>query len=182
MVTTTRRKAPFEKILLRWKPGPRQRRPNSVWQRKAYTFPTLTREKVGLGNAYGDPGDGCKGYNNFLAGNRNFYCAGLRALTKEQARAQKLMIGDRAELEAGLDTYARDGKPKLKPLGSGYFPVVNPKIGYYISGTSLAADGDASIYSADHYLDSSVVPGLQDAPFLDSGEAGFTIAWREVRR
>lgn len=142
--------------------------PLETWTPSAATEQRLTKkgihlshaykEKVGLGNACGDPGDGSKGYNNFLAGNRNFYWAGLRALTKEQARAQKLTIDDRAELEAGLDTYARDGKPKLKPVGSGHFPVVNPKTGYYISGTSLAADGDASIYSADHYLNSSVVP------------------------
>ena len=57
-----------------------------------------------------------------------------------------------------METYAKDGKPILKPVGSGYFPVINPDTGYYISGTSLAADGSASAYSSNHYLDSSVVP------------------------
>jgi hypothetical protein len=130
-----------------------------VWPPGRLVWPSETGDGfLACHNACGDPGDGSKGYDNFLAGNRNFYWAGLRAVTKEQAPARKLMIDDRAELEAGLDTYARDGKPKLKPVGSGYFPVVNPTTGYYISGTSLAADGDASIYSAAHYLDSSVVP------------------------
>ena len=116
------------------------------------------REKVGLGNACGDPGDGTKGWKNFLAGNRNFYWAGIKALTKVQARTLNLTIDDRAELEAGLETYAKDKKPVLKPVGSGWFPVVNRTTGYYISGTSVAADGSASAFSAEHYLDSSVVP------------------------
>lgn len=115
-------------------------------------------EKVGLGNACGDPNDGSKGWKNFLAGNRNFYWAGVKALTKQQADALKLLIDKRPELEAGLETYAKDGKPILKPVGSGWFPVVNPDTGYYISGTSLAADGSASAYSSKHYLDASVVP------------------------
>ncbi len=115
-------------------------------------------EKVGLGNACGDPNDGSKGWRNFLAGNRNFYWAGVKALTKQQAHALKLLVDDRPELEAGLETYAKDGKPVLQPIGSGWFPVVNPDTGYYISGTSLAADGSASAYSSDHYLDASVVP------------------------
>jgi hypothetical protein len=115
-------------------------------------------QKVGLGNACGDPNDGSKGWKNFLAGNRNFYWAGIKAVTKQQARDHKLQIDDRPELEAGLETYATDHKPKLAPIGSGYFPVVNPDTGYYISGTSLAADGIASAYSPKHYLDSSVVP------------------------
>ena len=134
-----------------WNPNPPKKGP-------APHYSHAYREKVGLGNACGDPGDGSKGWKNFLHGSRNFYWAGLRAVTKAQARTQKLTIDDRAELEAGLDTYAKDGKPKLKPEGSGYFPVINPATGYYISGTSLVADGDASIYSADHYLDSTVVP------------------------
>jgi hypothetical protein len=129
-------------------------------------FTHAGKEKVGLGNACGDPGDKSKGWKNFLAGNRNFYWAGIKALTKDQLRVQnhgrpeklKLILDDRPELEAGLGTFAKDGKPKLLPVGSGYFPVLNPDTGYYISGTSLAADGDASTYSADHYLDSSVVP------------------------
>jgi hypothetical protein len=135
--------------------------PLEIWSQKVWNKKALShsyREKVGLGNACGDPGDGSKGHKNFLAGNRNFYWAGLRALSKDQARIQKLTIDDRAELEAGLETYAKDGKPQLKPVGSGYFPVVNTQTGYYISGTSLAADGGASVYSADHYLDSTVVP------------------------
>ena len=116
----------------------------------------LYQEKVGLGNACGDPGDGTKGHKNFLAGSRNFYWAGVKALTKEQARVQNLVIDDRPELEAGLSTHAKIPVPK--PVGSGWFPVINTDTGYYISGTSLSADGSASVYSSDHYLDSSTVP------------------------
>jgi hypothetical protein len=121
---------------------------------------TARSQLGGLGNACGDPNDKAKskGFKNFFARNRNFYWAGIRAVTKLQAKQMHLMIDDRPELEAGLETYARDGVPKLKPVGSGYFPVINPKTGYYISGTSVAADGSLSVYNPDHYLNSTVVP------------------------
>jgi hypothetical protein len=147
-----------------WTPSKKVVQLRAKQGKAAYTH--AEKEKVGLGNACGDPGDKSKGWKNFLAGNRNFYWAGLKALTKGELEAQnrgrpeklKLIIDDRAELEAGLGEPAKDGKPKLKAEGSGYFPVINPNTGYYISGTSVAADGQASTYSADHYLDSSAVP------------------------
>src|SRR5215831_2323788 len=49
------------------------------YAKKGIHFSHTYKEKVGLGNACGDPNDGSKGYDNFLAGNRNFYWAGLRA-------------------------------------------------------------------------------------------------------
>jgi hypothetical protein len=118
-------------------------------------------EKIGLGNACGDPGDGSKGWQNFLYGTngtRNFYWAGIKAVTKHQNLTLKLVIDDRPELEAGLATYARDGKPKLLPVGSGYFPVVQPDTGYYISGTSVVTDRSLSVFNANRYLNSAVVP------------------------
>jgi hypothetical protein len=116
---------------------------------------TLERQRIGLGNACGDPGDGSKGHKNFNAHSRNFWWAGVKALTKEQARAKKnILLDERPDVEAGRET---SGGPLL-PVGSGYFPVINPDTGYYISTTSLAADDHASAYSPKHYLDSSVVP------------------------
>jgi hypothetical protein len=122
---------------------------------------STSRSQIGgLGNACGDPNDKAKskGFKNFFARNRNFYWAGIRAVTKQQAKQMHLMIDDRPELEAGLETYAEDGVPKLKPVGSGYFPVINPKTGYYISGTSVVGDASLSKYNPDRYLNSTVVP------------------------
>lgn len=132
--------------------------PLESWHTGRKGVSTARSQKVGLGNACGDPGDGSKGWKNFLDGNRNFYWAGVKALTKADAAALKLKIDDRPELEAGLGARARHGKPQLMPVGSGYFPVVNPDTGYYISGTSVVADGSASVYNAKRYLDSGVVP------------------------
>jgi len=131
--------------------------PLETWHKGAKGISMATSEKVGLGNACGDPGDGSKGWQNFLNGSRNFYWAGIKAVSK-QNNPLNLMLDDRKELEAGLDTYARDGKPKLKPVGSGYFPVVQPDTGYYISGTSVVGDASLSAYDANRYLDSTVVP------------------------
>ena len=132
--------------------------PLESWHKGWKGVSTSVSQKAGLGNACGDPNDGSKGWKNFLARNRNFYWVGIKAVTKQQALTLKLLIDERPELEAGLETYARDGKPQLKPVGSGYFPVVNPDTGYYISGTSVVADGSASVYSSKRYLDSGVVP------------------------
>ncbi len=79
-------------------------------------------------------------------------------MSKQHNLTLKLVIDDRPELEAGLETYARDGKPKLKPVGSGYFPVVQADTGYYISGTSVVSDGSLSAFDANRYLNSTVVP------------------------
>lgn len=133
-------------------------KPLESWHLGQKGVSNATSQKVGLGNACGDPGDGSKGWKNFLEGNRNFYWAGIKAVSKGQAQALKLMIDERPELEAGLDTYARNGKPQLQPVGLGYFPVIQPDTGYYISGTSVVADGSLSRYNAHRYLDSSEVP------------------------
>jgi hypothetical protein len=130
--------------------------PLESWHTGAKGVSTATSQKVGLGNACGDPGDGSKGWKNFLDGNRNFYWAGLKALTREEARRLNLRIDDRPELEAGLGTHAR--KPILKPAGMGYFPVVQPDTGYYISGTSVVGDDSLSVYDAGRYLNSAEVP------------------------
>jgi hypothetical protein len=132
--------------------------PLESWHKGAKGVSNATSEKVGLGNACGDPGDGSKGWQNFLNGTRNFYWAGIKAVSKQQNLTLKLVIDDRPELEAGLETYARDGKPKLKPVGSGYFPVVQADTGYYISGTSVVGDGSLSAFDANRYLNSAVVP------------------------
>jgi hypothetical protein len=122
-------------------------------------------QKSGLGNACGDPGDGTKGWQNFLSGNRKFYWIGIKALRK--ADAAGYVLDDRAELEAGLDQNYSDyfnkhnRLPDLAPKGSGYFPVVQSdgdSAGYYISTTSVHADSDASEYSTSYYLDSTKVP------------------------
>jgi hypothetical protein len=123
--------------------------PLESWHRGKKGVSNATSERVGLGNACGDPGDGSKGWQNFLKGSRNFYWAGIKAVSKQQNLTLKLLIDDRPELEAGLDTYARHGKPPvLKPVGSGYFPVVQPDTGYYISGTSVVGDASLSPYDA----------------------------------
>jgi hypothetical protein len=129
-------------------------------QKNLHPLESSPNQISGLGNACGDPGDGTKGWKNFLvAKNRNFYWAGVMAMTTAKAHAQNLLIDDRPVLEAGLETYAEKGKtPTPLPVGSGFFPLVNPNTGYYISGTSLHADGSASAYSPKRYLDSTVVP------------------------
>jgi hypothetical protein len=140
--------------------------PLESWHKGEKGVLTSTSQRVGLGNACGDPGDGTKGWQNFLNGNRKFYWAGIKGLRK--AEAAGYVIDDRAELEAGLDQnyadyFQANGRlPNLLPKGSGYFPVVQKAgaegAGYYISTTSVAADGDASVYDASHYLDSTRVP------------------------
>src|SRR5271169_225054 len=67
-------------------------------------------------------------------------------------------LDDRPELEAGLETYAKDRRPQVKPVGSGYFPVFQKDTGYYISGTSVVGDGSLSALNAHHYLNSVSVP------------------------
>ncbi len=129
--------------------------PLENWKKDAKNVSHLTSERVGLGNACGDPGDGSKGWKNFLHGSRNFYWAGVKAVTKQQGAAMNLVVDDRAELEAGLETHST--KPVLLPVGSGYFPVVQAN-GYYISGTSVAADSTVSAFDPAHYLNSPVVP------------------------
>ena len=133
-------------------------KPLESWHKGWKGVSTATSQKVGLGNACGDPGDGMKGWRNFLDGNRNFYWAGIKAVTKQQAQSLSLTIDDRAELEAGRGARGKKGQPPLLPVGSGYFPVVNQSTGYYISGTSVASDGSLSAYDPNRYLDSSVVP------------------------
>jgi hypothetical protein len=129
---------------------------------------TADSQKSGLGNACGHPGDGTKGWQNFLKGNRNFYWAGVMSLTRAQYRAnvnalkkdQKLdyVLDDRDELEAGR---AEAGSP-MQEKGQGYFPLVQDSgdsAGYYISTTSVVADNDPSkAYSPSRYLDSTKVP------------------------
>lgn len=138
--------------------------PLESWHKGWKGVSTATSQKVGLGNAAGDPGDGSKGWRNFLSGNRKFYWVGIKALRKKDAGSHKL--DERPELEAGLDQnyagyFKKNGKlPDLLPVGSGYFPVVQtsgPTAGYYISGTSVTvSDGDA--YDPNHYLDPEKVP------------------------
>jgi len=133
--------------------------PLESWHKGKTT--TETSQKVGLGNACGDPGDGTKGWQNFLAGNRNFYWAGLKALSLAENISLGLILDTRDELEAGLKGHAKNGKPVLKPKGQGYYPVVQPDTGYYISGTSVTLDGvtgPGAAYNQNSYLDSTVVP------------------------
>lgn len=110
-------------------------------------------QKVGLGNACGDPGDGTKGWKNFLHGSRNFYWAGVAALTKEEAKKLNQAIDDRAELEAGLAAHGGH----MKPVGMGYFPVLQPT-GYYVSTTSTITDASLSKFDPARYLDSTSIP------------------------
>jgi hypothetical protein len=112
------------------------------------------RQRIGLGNACGDPGDGTKGHKNFNAGSRNFWWAGVKALTKDQADRLNMPIDERPDVEAGRE---KSGGALTLP-GKGYYPVIDPATGYYISTTSLAADGSASTFSNEHYLDASVIP------------------------
>jgi len=144
--------------------------PLENWHKGAPGISTAFSQKVGLGNACGDPGDGTKGHENFGLGNRNFYWAGVMSLTRRQYRAKvnalkkdeasKLgyVLDDRDELEAGRE---QAGAPMM-PKGEGYFPLVQDSgdsAGYYISTTSVIADNDPSkSYSPSRYLDSTKVP------------------------
>lgn len=115
-------------------------------------------QKVGLGNACGDPGDGSKGWKNFLAGGHNFFWAGLYAVTREVAKANSLIIDDRPELEA-----SRGGrKEAVMPSGKGYFPVVQPAgapaPGYYVSKSAAVTDASLPKWDAKRYVDASQVP------------------------
>src|SRR5713226_2383120 len=140
--------------------------PLESWHKGWKGVSNARSEKVGLGNACGDPNDGSKGWQNFLNGNRNFYWVGIKAVTKQQwagikAASKKTLemdLDDRPELEAGLETYAKNGRPQVKPVGSGYFPVFQKDTGYYISGTSVVGDGSLSALNAHHYLNSAFVP------------------------
>lgn len=143
--------------------------PLENWHKGKRGVSRQTSQMVGLGNACGNPGDGTTGWDNWYnQKNRKFYWAGVQAVTKAQARALSLVIDDRPELEAGLDqnysTYFQkfNKLPDLLPKGSGYFPVVQqeggPAKGYYVSTTSVAADGDASVYDPNRYLDAARVP------------------------
>src|SRR5579863_7785725 len=69
--------------------------PLESWHKGAKGISNATSEKVGLGNACGDPGDGSKGWYNFLHGTRNFYWAGVKAVTKQQGLVLKLKVDDR---------------------------------------------------------------------------------------
>ncbi len=120
----------------------------------------MERQKIGLANAAGSPGNGELGHQNFQRGNRRFYWAGVKSLTRSQADRSGMTIDDRPELEAGLRGYVKKGRPiVLAPVGEGYFPVLQtdsgpsagPAPGYYFSTTSAHTDGDNS-------LDATVVP------------------------
>lgn len=119
-----------------------------------------TSQIVGLANAAGSPGDNSAGTANFLAGNRNFYWAGVAsAQRKDKGKLDKtVFLDDRDELEAGLGESAKNGKPKVAEKGQGWFPVARKDTGYYISTTSMSADGSAPTSDPNHYLDSTVVP------------------------
>jgi hypothetical protein len=138
--------------------------PLESWHKGWKGVSTARSQKVGLGNAAGHPGDGTKGHENFLAGNRKFYWVGIMALRKKDAGSH--LLDERPELEAGLDQnyegyFKKNGKlPALLPVGSGYFPVIQmsgPTAGYYISSTSVAVD-DGDQYDPGHYLDPEKVP------------------------
>ncbi|HEY7392138.1 MAG TPA: hypothetical protein VH640_26705 [Bryobacteraceae bacterium] len=143
--------------------------PLENWNKGGAGISAEYSQKVGLGNACGDPGDGTKGHVNFLAGNRNFYWCGVMSLTRQQyqARVNALkdkantlgyVLDDRDELEAGREGV---GTP-MKAKGQGYFPLVQDSgdsAGYYISTTSVIADNDPSkAYSPSRYLDATKVP------------------------
>src|SRR5262249_41953263 len=132
--------------------------PLESWHAGAKGVSASRSQKVGLGNACGDPGDGSKGWKNFLNGNHNFYWAGVYAVTKQAAAAHKLVIDDRPELEASRSGYQ---KPSVA-LGHGYYPVVQPKgapaPGYYVSSTSTFTDKSLPLWDANRYVDGSKVP------------------------
>ncbi|HEY3744157.1 MAG TPA: hypothetical protein VGL53_30135 [Bryobacteraceae bacterium] len=126
-------------------------KPLESWHKGRKGVSTATSQKVGLGNAAGDPGDGTKGWQNFLNGNRKFYWAGLKAMTKLQAKQTGTAIDDRAMLEAGLGESVGKGKPiNLASVGMGWFPVLQAS-GYFMSTTSVQT-------TPGNYLDSTVVP------------------------
>jgi hypothetical protein len=123
-------------------------------------------QKIGLGNAAGDPGGdepsppNPRGWQNFLRGNRKFYWAGVIGMTRRDAAARGLQVDDRPELEAGLGTYVKAGRPiVLADAGKGYFPVIQqdsgpgkgPALGYFFSTTSATTYGGRP-------LDATVVP------------------------
>ncbi|HXR39569.1 MAG TPA: hypothetical protein VN776_10775 [Terracidiphilus sp.] len=74
--------------------------PLESWHPGAKGVSASRSQKVGLGNACGDPGDGSKGWQNFLNGSHNFYWAGAYAVTEQFAASHKLVIDNRPELEA----------------------------------------------------------------------------------
>jgi hypothetical protein len=143
--------------------------PLENWHKGEMGLTAAQSEKAGLGNACGDPGDGTTGHVNFRLKNRNFYWAGILSLTRRQYR-QRLnalpknqtgglgyTLDDRDELEAGRE----QAEAPMKPQGEGYFPLVQgsgASAGYYISTTSVLADGNAAFYSPSRYLDATKVP------------------------
>lgn len=134
-------------------------RPLESWHTGAKGVSMSYSQKAGLGNACGDPGDGTKGWRNFFnVGDGNFYWAGVVAVSKEFAAANRLVIDDRPELEALLSGYK---KPKVQ-RGKGFFPVVQqpgaPNPGYYVSSTSTKTDASLAAWDANRYVDGSTVP------------------------
>lgn len=130
--------------------------PLESWHKGVKGVSTQTSQKVGLGNAAGDPGDGSKGWRNFLTGNRIFYWVGIRSARRGEKLDDTVLLDDRDELEAGLAESAKNGKPQVVPKGRGWFPLVQKSTGYYISTTSMLADASAN--DSHRYLDSTVVP------------------------
>jgi hypothetical protein len=153
-------------------------KPLESWHKGWKGVSNATSQKVGLGNAAGDPGDGSKGWQNFLNGNRIFYWVGIRSARKTDKLDSSVLLDDRAELEAGLRENAKNGKPVVVAKGQGWYPLVQKSTGYYISTTSVHADDSAM--DSSHYLDSTVVPyavwaNHWDALGVSQGDFGLAI-------
>jgi hypothetical protein len=118
--------------------------------------------KDGLGNACGDPGDGSKGWKNFLDKNRNFYWSSLVAIKKASA-TKALPIDERPELEAGRRAGNGGGKnpTPLLPVGQGYFPVIRlnqPYRGYFISTTAAYTEGTLADTNSEKWVNGLTEP------------------------
>ncbi|HLK67594.1 MAG TPA: hypothetical protein VKU19_29355 [Bryobacteraceae bacterium] len=112
-----------------------------------------------LGNACGHPGDGTVGYDNFKKHDRNFYWAGVYAVTKAEAHSRGLVIDTRDYVEAGRK---ERGSP-IVAKGHGYFPVIQstddaPAKGYYVSTTSILTTRTKDPGDPTKYVDATIVP------------------------
>lgn len=131
--------------------------PLESWNHGAKGITDSVSQFVGLGNACGDPGDGTKGHENFVAKSHNFYWASVVALTKAAARG-KVVIDDRPELEA----LVVDSSGARVTAGNGFFPMVQPDTsrykGYYVSTTATMTDGTLDDSNTDKWVNAEDVP------------------------
>lgn len=119
----------------------------------------------GLGNACGDPGDGTKGWQNFVNGlgaatpNRNFYWSSVVAIQRTDA-TERLVVDLRYEAGRTADPVT-GAASAMYPAGSGFFPVIQldgPYRGYFISTTGTYTDRTLPDTNTDKWVNGLTTP------------------------